>query len=86
MILRLLFQFFNKLRSGTINSQPADKRADVGRCFDNLMEQIDRTLLPKNRDKYVTRPPRQRNCKLCKTQFKLVSMLFSSVYIRSEHI
>ena len=48
-----LRQFFNKLRASILSAQPSDKRGDMARCFDNLMDGIDRSLLPKNRDKYV---------------------------------
>jgi exportin-7 len=46
-------QYFNKLRSSIITSQPSEKQAAMAQCFENLMEGIDRTLLTKNRDRYV---------------------------------
>ena len=36
-----------------MSGQPNDKQSDISQCFDRLMEGIERTLLPKNRDKYV---------------------------------
>lgn len=49
-------QYFNKLRQNIITSQPTEKQSAMAQCFESLMEGIDRTLLTKNRDRYVTIP------------------------------
>jgi exportin-7 len=46
-----LFQYFNELRKSIINGQPADKQDAMARCFEKLMDGIERSLLIKNRDR-----------------------------------
>jgi len=46
-------QYFAKLREEIISSLPAEKQAAMVQCFTNLMDGIDRTLLTKNRDRYI---------------------------------
>lgn len=43
-------EYFSKLRESLISSQPMEKQTSMAQCFDNLMENVDRTLHNKNRD------------------------------------
>ncbi|XP_014255047.1 exportin-7 isoform X2 [Cimex lectularius] len=45
--------YFNKLRENIIRSQPADKQSAMAQWFENLMEDIERNLVTKNRDKFT---------------------------------
>lgn len=48
--------FYSHLRSmkeNIIRSQPLDKQQTIAHWFDNLMENVERNLSMKNRDKYV---------------------------------
>lgn len=46
-------QYFSKLRETMVSAQSPDKQTAMALCFDSLMEGVDRTLLTKNRDKWV---------------------------------
>lgn len=49
-----LLQYFADLRNSIVNSQPPEKQQAMHLCFENLMEGIERNLLTKNRDRWVT--------------------------------
>ncbi|XP_041371290.1 exportin-7-like isoform X2 [Gigantopelta aegis] len=46
-------EYFNKLRESIISSQPTEKQPTMIRCFENLMDGIERSLLTKNRDRFT---------------------------------
>lgn len=41
------------MKENIIRSQPLDKQQTIAHWFDNLMENVERNLSMKNRDKYV---------------------------------
>lgn len=41
------------MKESIIRSQPLDKQQTIAHWFDNLMENVERNLSMKNRDKYV---------------------------------
>ena len=41
------------MKENIIRSQPIDKQQTIAHWFDNLMENVERNLSMKNRDKYV---------------------------------
>lgn len=50
-----LFLFsFRSMKENIIRSQPLDKQQTIAHWFENLMENVERNLSMKNRDKYVT--------------------------------
>ncbi|XP_012940207.1 exportin-7 isoform X2 [Aplysia californica] len=46
-------EYFNKLRSNIISSQPVEKQEAMANCFQNLMDGVERSLLAKNRDRFT---------------------------------
>ena len=50
--LMLSLQYFNKLRESLVSAQPTEKQPMMARCFENLMDGVDRSLLIKNRDRW----------------------------------
>lgn len=42
------------MKENIIRSQPLDKQQTIAHWFENLMENVERNLSMKNRDKYVT--------------------------------
>jgi len=46
-------EYFGKLRTSIISNQSVDKQPAMERCFTNLMEGIECSLLSKNRDKFT---------------------------------
>ncbi|CAD5114108.1 unnamed protein product [Dimorphilus gyrociliatus] len=44
---------WTNLRTQMEQQQPESKRVSMSRCFDNLMEGIERNLLVKNRDRFT---------------------------------
>ncbi|XP_067928160.1 exportin-7-like isoform X2 [Watersipora subatra] len=46
-------EYFGKLRGTLLANQPIDKQPAMERCFSNLMEGIEYSLLSKNRDKFT---------------------------------
>lgn len=45
--------YSRSLKDNIIRSQPLDKQQTIAHWFDNLMENVERNLSMKNRDKYV---------------------------------
>lgn len=48
-----LFSSHRSMKENIIRSQPLDKQQTIAHWFDNLMENVERNLSMKNRDKYV---------------------------------
>ncbi|KAK9818400.1 hypothetical protein WJX72_012091 [[Myrmecia] bisecta] len=46
-------QIYNQIKHSIIASQPADKQAHLAVCLDKLMQDVQRNLEPKNRDKFT---------------------------------
>ncbi|KAH7288361.1 hypothetical protein KP509_31G023600 [Ceratopteris richardii] len=46
-------QIFNDLKAQILASQPPDQQQRLAGCFDKLMNDVTRTLEPKNRDKFT---------------------------------
>ncbi|KAI5074563.1 hypothetical protein GOP47_0010524 [Adiantum capillus-veneris] len=46
-------QIFNDLKAQILSSQPPDQQQRLAGCFDKLMNDVARTLEPKNRDKFT---------------------------------
>lgn len=46
-------QIFNDLKAQILSSQPPDQQQRLAGCFDKLMNDVTRTLEPKNRDKFT---------------------------------
>ncbi len=57
-------QIYGELRRRIIATQPADRQAHLAACLDKLMADVQRTLEPKNRDKFTQarRPGRAFPC------------------------
>ena len=51
--LPLCVQIYGELRRRIIAAQPADRQAHLAACLDKLMADVQRTLEPKNRDKFT---------------------------------
>lgn len=49
----LCVQIYGELRRRIIAAQPADRQAHLAACLDKLMADVQRTLEPKNRDKFT---------------------------------
>jgi len=51
--LILLYEdYFQSLKDNIIRSQPLDKQQTIAQWFDNLMDNVERNLTMKNRDKF----------------------------------
>lgn len=46
-------QIYPQLRAQIIASQPSSRQAHLSACLDKLMVDVQRTLEPKNRDKFT---------------------------------
>jgi len=55
-------QIYGELRRRIIATQPADRQAHLAACLDKLMADVQRTLEPKNRDKFTQARAPGRAC------------------------
>ena len=47
------FQFFTVVEQRVTQMQPPDKQPGMAKCFQDLMENVERNLATKNRDRFV---------------------------------
>ncbi|XP_033102804.1 exportin-7-like isoform X2 [Anneissia japonica] len=52
-LITLNEEYFDNLRKTITSAQPPEKQEAMHRCFENLMEGIERNLLTKNRDRFT---------------------------------